>query len=68
VAGRSVIPDEVKLAALVIIKGLWDTQRGASGLPMQGGPEELMNQPGMGLYMWRAGLLLAPHRQPAGVA
>jgi hypothetical protein len=54
--GRRVIPSNISGAGLIILKGLWETQRGAAGLPLS--DEELVNEPGMGLVMWRARQLL----------
>jgi len=65
-AGYTVIPANVTGAALIIIKGLWETQRGATALPMQAG--DVAEMPGMGLYMWRAKLLLDATPRVPGVA
>jgi len=35
VAGRVVVPQNLQLAGKIIIKHLWETQRGAGGLPLQ---------------------------------
>lgn len=67
VAGRD-IDDAIKGAALILIQGLWETQRGASGVPYQGGAEEIAGAPGMGLYLWRADMLLKTHARAPGVA
>jgi len=64
--GYTVIPANVTGAALIIIKGLWETQRGATALPMQA--EDIAEMPGMGLYMWRAKLLLDATPRVPGVA
>jgi hypothetical protein len=56
--GRRVIPANISGAAAIILKGLWETQRGASGSPLAAA-DELVSEPGMGLVMWRAKLLLA---------
>jgi len=58
-AGRRIIPANISGAGLIVLKGLWETQRGAAGLPLQGG-EDLIAEPGMGLVMWRAKQLLEP--------
>jgi hypothetical protein len=55
-AGRRVIPSNISGAGLIVLKGLWETQRGAASLPLS--DEELVNEPGMGLVMWRARQLL----------
>jgi hypothetical protein len=56
--GRRVIPSNISGAGLIILKGLWETQRGAAGLPLS--DEDLVSTPGMGLVMWRAKQLLEP--------
>ncbi len=58
-AGRRVIPGNIAGAGLIVLKGLWETQRGAAGLPF-GGADDLIEAPGMGLVMWRARQLLEP--------
>jgi len=67
VIGRVVILDEMTGAALILVKGMWETQRGAAGVPWQGGAE-VAEMPGMGVYLWRAKMLLAPHKQAPAVA
>jgi len=67
-AGYVVPPANVTGGALIIIKGLWETQRGPglqSTLQAGGDVAEL---PGMGLYMWRAKLLLDATPRVPGVA
>jgi hypothetical protein len=66
-AGRRVIPANISGAGLVVLKGLWETQRGAGGLPLQGA-DELVTEPGMGLVMWRAKQLLEPDELVSGFA
>jgi len=65
-AGYAVTQPNVSGGALIIIKGLWETQRGASPLPMQAG--DVAELPGMGMYMWRAKLLLDATPRVPGVA
>jgi hypothetical protein len=68
VAGMSVVPAGLQLAALNFIKGSWETQRGAAGLPLQGGPDEYAVQPGMGLVNWRLEQDLKPFLSLPGIA
>jgi hypothetical protein len=55
VAGPQVADSRHALAAREIVKGLWESQRGASGLPFQG---ELETVPGMGPTWARVQMLL----------
>jgi hypothetical protein len=64
VAGPQVVDARISLAAREIVKGLWESQRGASGLPMQGELEEI---PGMSSTWSRVNTLIADLRMP-GVA
>jgi len=66
-AGRRVIPANISGAGLIVLKGLWETQRGAAGLPFQG-DNELIEAPGMGPVMWRAKQLLEPDELLTGFA
>jgi hypothetical protein len=66
-AGRAVVDEGIVSAALAYIRGAWETQRGAAGLPLQGSPDE-QYQPGMGLVMWRLENDLAPFRRGPAVA
>ncbi|MGH9248102.1 MAG: hypothetical protein ACRD0W_01070, partial [Acidimicrobiales bacterium] len=72
VAARTDIPDNLILAALIIVKHLWDTQRGPgapSVLGRQGGGEELTFLPVMGFAIPnRAMDLMKLHPAPAGIA
>jgi hypothetical protein len=67
VAGRVEIPDNQIEAALVIIKHLWETQRGASSLPLQGGEETFLPAFGFAIPN-RAMDLMRITPAPAGVA
>jgi uncharacterized phiE125 gp8 family phage protein len=60
VAGRQVVPASIRAATLMIVKTLWETQRGATALPVPGS-EELAELPGMGLAVWRAEKMLEPY-------
>jgi hypothetical protein len=64
VAGPQVVDARVSLAAREIVKGLWESQRGASGLPMQSEIEEI---PGMSSTWSRVNTLIGDLRMP-GVA
>lgn len=66
VAGMTVIPAEVRLATEMLVKALWETQRGAAPLPLQG-VDDVEQLPGMGLAVWRAEQLLAGQRVRAVV-
>lgn len=66
-AGRRIIPANIAGAALIVLEGLWETQRGAGNLPLQA-TDELIAAPGMGTVMWRAKELLEPDELPSGVA
>lgn len=52
-AGRALIPAALRQAALNYVKGSWETQRGASGLPWSGAQDQPIEVPGMGLVLWR---------------
>ncbi len=67
VAGRAVVPAAIRVATLMIVKSLWETQRGAVGLPIQG-LDDTVDLPGMGLAVWRAEKLLEPYILAAAVA
>lgn len=70
VAGRASIPAAIRTAALLVLKSLWETQRGASVSPealLQGGAD-VAEVPGMGLAVWRAEKLLEPYLLPPAVA
>ena len=45
VAGRTVVPDAIRYAALIIAEHLWETQRGASPSPLQ---EDFGSEPAFG--------------------
>lgn len=71
-AGRAVIPANIVQSALIILKHLWETQRGSDmsrGKMSMGGDDDLVLDPGM---MWavprRAVELLESHRQSRGIA
>jgi hypothetical protein len=68
VAGVVPIPAGLREAALNFVKGSWETQRGASGLPWQGAADESVEVPGMGLVMWRLEQDLQPFLRPPGQA
>lgn len=64
VAGLITMPADVQKACLEIVKGLWDSQRGAAQTAFDaemGGTEAM---PGMGLTYWRADKLMEPYRKP----
>lgn len=67
VAGRSLVPAGLQLAALNYIRGSWETQRGAAGLPLAGA-EEATEVPGMGLVNWRLEQDLRPFVRLPGIA
>jgi hypothetical protein len=59
-AGRPVIGENISQAAAIILKHLWETQRGAAGLPLQGLDDTTLI-PGMGFAVPNRALeLLAP--------
>lgn len=59
-AGRATVPAAVRLAVLIIVAHLWETQRGAAPLPF-GGPDAEVPLPGQGFAIpRRAEELLAP--------
>jgi hypothetical protein len=67
VAGRTVVPDAVRLATLIIAGHIWDLQRGTSPSALQG--EEPEPQMGLGYAIPnRATDLLAPYRLAPTVA
>lgn len=66
VAGRAVVPAAIRLAALMYLKALWETQRGST--PIQGFNEEVEDRDGMGLAVWRAEKLLEPYLMPRASA
>lgn len=70
VAGRgATAPSAIKLAALIVLKHLWETQRGASLLPVQGFGDEAATTFGLGFALPNRALeLLAPYPRPTGVA
>lgn len=58
--GRTVLPDSIRLAALIIAAHLWDTQRGPATSPLQ--EEETTEVPGLGYAVPNRALeLLAPY-------
>jgi len=67
VAGRATIPAAIRTAALLILKSLWETQRGAAAVSLQG-LEDNAEVPGIGLAVWRAEKLLEPYLLPPVVA
>jgi len=67
VAGRAQVPAAIHTAALLVFKSLWETQRGAVALSVQG-REDTAEVPGMGLSIWRAEKLLEPYALPPVVA
>lgn len=71
-AGRAVIPANIVQAALIVLKHLWETQRGqgvGQGRATLGGEDDILLDPGM---LWavprRAVELLAPHRRFSALA
>jgi hypothetical protein len=68
-AGRTDVPASVRLAVLMFVKTLWETQRGPGGQPQfQGEPDEAVADGGMGLAVWRAEQILRPYLLPPAVA
>jgi len=67
-AGYAVTQPNVSGGALIIIKGLWETQRGAGLQSSLQGGTDIAELPGMGMYMWRAKLLLDATPRVPGVA
>lgn len=60
VAGRAIVPANIIGAAKIILKHLWETQRGASALPLQAA-DEMSIVPGFGFAVPNRALeLLAP--------
>lgn len=67
VVGRTTIPDDLRLAVLIIAGHLWKLQQGATPSALQG--DEFDVTPGMGYAIpSRAQDLLAPHALPPSVA
>jgi hypothetical protein len=64
-AGEVVIPDDYRLAALIIIEHLWETQRGTMGVQLGGDSEGY--SPGRGFAIPRRALELLDTQLP-GVA
>lgn len=71
-AGRSVIPANIVQAALIILKHLWETQRGSDmsrGRMSMGGEDDILLDPGMMYAVPRRAVeLLAPHRRFSALA
>lgn len=68
--GRETVPAAIRLAALVTVARLWETQRGSQPLPVLGGGEDqpsYVPQGGPDLP-YRAQMLLAPFRRGMTVA
>jgi hypothetical protein len=62
VAGRKPVPPNISLAAKMILKHMWESQRGSSGTPYQGDPQEDFTVTPSGyLIPYRASALLTPH-------
>ena len=63
--GYIVVPAAIRQAALIVIKGMWDDQRGPAFSPeaLAQGMGDTAQVPGMGLTYWRAEQLLAPYRK-----
>jgi len=70
VAGRATIPAAIRTAALLVLKSLWETQRGAANPVdfLQGGADEAVEVGSMGLSIWRAEKLLEPYLLPPAIA
>ena len=67
--GRVVIPANIRLATLIIIKHLWDTQRGGSQSARPGADDQGSSSTGAGyLIPYRALALLEPERRVLGFA
>lgn len=67
--GRTPIPAAIRLAALVVVARMWETQRGSQPLPVSGGGDDqptYVSQAGADLP-YRAQMLLAPYRQARGL-
>lgn len=67
VSGRTVTPPGLRVAALNFVKGSWETQRGATGLPWAGVQDQAVDVPGMGLVMWRMEQDMKPFLLPPAV-
>jgi hypothetical protein len=67
-AGRTVVPANIRDAAKIILKHCWETQRGASALPLQAA-DEMSMVPGFGFAVPNRALeLLAPDLLPMNLA
>lgn len=69
IAGRTVIPPDVQLAARLLLQHLWATKRAQSAAPMAGGFNDVQPTPGAG-YLWpnRVRELLSNEQLPPAVA
>lgn len=67
-AGRSDVPANIRLAALVLIEHMWETQRGSQGPAEPFGVDETPLAPSGFLIPNRVNELLAPHRKAPVVA
>jgi len=68
VAGRAIVPASIRVATLLILKSLWETQRGAVALSVQGLDDTENLGDGIGLAVWRAEKLLEPYLLAPSVA
>jgi hypothetical protein len=66
--GRDYLPASVRLAILIIGKSLWETQRGAQPLPLQGSDEGTVNTSYAPAIPARAATLLEPYARGGQVA
>lgn len=70
-AGRAIIPANLQLAARIIIKHLWETQRGGSRRPGMGQSDEIVEQQlvsAMGYAIPRRAVELLQPQQTVGIA
>lgn len=66
--GRAFLPASIRLATLIIGKSLWETQRGAQPLPLQGSDEGTVNTSYAPAIPARAATLLEPYARGGQVA
>jgi hypothetical protein len=67
-SGRTSVPPGLRQAALNYVKGSYETQRPAAGLPWIGAQDVAVESPGMGLVLWRMELDMKPFLLPPGQA
>lgn len=67
-SGRTSVPAGLRQAALNYVKGSYETQRAAAGMPWVGAQDIAAESPGMGLVLWRMELDMKPFLLPPGQA